>query len=615
MMSVLDRIEEPGDVKTLDGQEMTQLCAELRETIIDTTSRVGGHVASNLGIVELTVALHRVFESPRDKIIWDVGHQCYPHKLLTGRRQQFGTIRQLGGLSGFPKRHESPHDHLDVGHSSTSISAALGMRVGRDIQQIPGKVIAVIGDGSIGAGMAFEGLNHAGHLDKDLIIILNDNEMSIAENVGALSNYFSKIITGQVYNRFRKDLENMLHILPRGERLVRAAKKVEEGIKGFMTPGILFEELNIKYFGPVDGHDLESLIPFLENIKRIEGPLLLHVITKKGTGYAPAETNPEKFHGVGPFDRESGVIHGATATPSYTAIAGQAIVELGRRDQRTIAITAAMPEGTGIQNFKTAYPERFFDVGIAEQHAVTFAAGLALEGLRPHVFIYSTFFQRAYDQIIHDVCLQNLPVVFCIDRAGIVGNDGETHNGSFDLSFLRCIPNMRIFSPRDENELYNMLLQANTLDGPITIRYARGNGFGVPIVESPINMESWEILHHSKKKRIALIATGYLVTESLNLCQEHDITLVNGRSIKPLDGPCLQGILQEYPHVITIEENSAMGGFGSAIAEFHCSGNFPAHLHLMGLPDVFVEHGDQKSIRQKCGISLDALKQKVEELQ
>ncbi|MBB5021680.1 1-deoxy-D-xylulose-5-phosphate synthase [Desulfurispira natronophila] len=612
-MTLLDTITGPRDLEHLDEEQLQVLCSELREVIIETTSKVGGHVASNLGVVELTVALHRVFESPADRIIWDVGHQCYPHKLLTGRREQFHTIRQSNGLSGFPKRQESEHDHLDTGHSSTSISAALGMRAALDLKGDAGKVIAVIGDGSIGAGMAFEGLNHAGHLDKDLIIILNDNEMSISENVGALSKYFSKIITGQVYNRFRRDLESMLQSLPRGERLVRAAKRVEEGIKGFMTPGILFEELNIKYFGPVDGHDLNSLMDFLENIKQIDGPLLLHVITRKGEGYAPAEQNPEQFHGVGPYDRKTGKVTSNSSVPSYTAVAGRAVVELGEEDKKVVTITAAMPEGTGVHHFKHNFPDRFFDVGIAEQHAVTFAAGLALQGMHPYVFIYSTFFQRAYDQVIHDVCLQNLPVVFCIDRAGIVGNDGETHNGSFDLSFLRCIPNMKILTPKDENELYNMLLQARSLDSPVTIRYARGSGFGVEIRREPLDLLSWEVVHQGKKP-VAVLATGYLVTQAKQLCEEKGVTLINARCIKPLDATLLDKVLRENRRIITLEENSQMGGFGSAVAQFLCAGEYQARLTSLGLPDEFISHGDQQTVRKRCGIDLDSLKLTFKEL-
>lgn len=484
------------------------------------------------------------------------------------------------------------------------------MVMARDIQGRDGRVIAVIGDGSIGAGMAFEGLNHAGDLDKNLIIVLNDNEMSISENVGALSNHFSKIISGKVYNRMRRDLETVLRNLPNGEKLVKAARKLEEGFKGLLTPGVVFEELNFKYYGPINGHNYDSLIDVLGNIRDIEGPILLHVYTRKGKGYEPAEQDPSRFHGTGPYDRDSGEMPASGGAPSYTSIAGKAVTELGSTRENLVAITAAMPDGTGLNHFRDAHPDRFFDVGIAEQHAVTFAAGLALEGMRPYVFMYSTFAQRAYDQIIHDVCIQNLPVVFCFDRAGIVGNDGETHNGVFDLAFLRSIPNMRIWSPRNEGELHGMLIAASQTDGPLSIRYPRGSGTGAALQDGTTDYERWETLHRGEQ--IAVLATGICVEPLREICERENISLVNARSIKPLDSSCLDELLESHQHLICFEENSLHGGFGSAVAQFltgERSGRI--RLDIQGVPDRFIEHGDQPGLRRRLGLDAESMRRSI----
>ncbi|WP_027389289.1 1-deoxy-D-xylulose-5-phosphate synthase [Chrysiogenes arsenatis] len=613
-MKILAEINGPEDIQRLNSAELKQLATEVRNYIVDVTSQVGGHVASNLGVVDLTLALHKVFTSPQDKIIWDVGHQCYPHKIVTGRRDAFPTIRQFGGLSGFPKRHESVHDHLDSGHSSTSISAALGMSVANHLQGIPGKVIAVIGDGSMSAGMAFEGLNNAGHLDRDLIVILNDNEMSISENVGALSSYFSKIISGKTYNRMRRDIEIILGNLPRGERLIKAARKVEEGIKGFLTPGILFEELNFKYYGPVDGHDIDTMVEFLNNLKTLDGPILLHLITRKGKGYAPAENNPSAFHGCGPYNRETGEIMKSSGTPSYTAVAGDTLTEMAQHDGRIAAITAAMPDGTGLNPFREAHPSRFFDVGIAEQHAVTFAAGLALSGIRPYVFLYSTFLQRAYDQLLHDVCIQNLPVVFCIDRAGIVGNDGETHNGTFDISFLRSVPNLTLWSPRDEEELRQMMLASVEWNGPLAIRYPRGNGVGAKERPMVSDFSKWEIVVEGYQS-VAVIATGHMVPIAEAVCDKLGVTLISARCVKPLDVTTLENLCGAHAHLVSMEENVLAGGFGSSLAEYITTrSEVGPRLHIMALPDRFIEHGDQPTLRARLGLdgaSLTTLLQRI----
>jgi 1-deoxy-D-xylulose-5-phosphate synthase len=493
---ILSGIAGGADLARLTPDEMKQLAAEIRETIITTVSRTGGHLASSLGVVELTLALHTVFPTPRDKIVWDVGHQCYAHKLLTGRQERFGTLRQYGGISGFPKRSESPHDSFGTGHSGTSISAANGMVEARDALGEDYKVIAVIGDGSMTAGEAFEGLNHAGHLGKDIVVVLNDNEMSISPNVGALSAYMNRLMTGQFSTWFRDEFEKIVGSLPKvGESAVRFAKRVEEAAKSLVIPGMLFEELGFKYVGPIPGHGIQHLIENFRNVRKLKRPILVHVVTRKGKGYAPAEKNPALFHGLGPFDIKTGKRLSKGGPPSYTAVFADALIREAVKDSRIVGITAAMLEGTGLAKFAEAFPERCYDVGIAEQHAVTFAAGLATQGIKPVVAIYSTFLQRGYDQILHDVCLQKLPVVFVLDRGGLVGDDGPTHHGLFDLSYLRHIPNLVIMAPKDENELCRMLRTALDHHGPTAIRYPRGSGAGVPIDEDPkpLPLGSWEV--------------------------------------------------------------------------------------------------------------------------
>jgi 1-deoxy-D-xylulose-5-phosphate synthase len=619
---LIEKIKSPQDVKKLQPAELKDLAGELRELIIETVSSNGGHLASNLGAVDLTVALHYVFNSPVDKIIWDVGHQSYAHKLLTGRYQAFSTIRQYSGISGFPKMTESPHDPFGTGHSSTSISAALGILEGRDIIksqisnfkfQIPNKVIAVIGDGAMTAGLAFEGLNHAGHLKKDLIVILNDNEMSISPNVGALSAYLRRIMMGDLYTKFKKETKQLLEKIPTfGEPVLKIAQRAEDTVKGLFVPGLLFEELGFEYVGPVDGHRIDLLVETLQRFRDFPGPVLIHAITKKGKGYEPAEKNPGIFHGVGPFDIETGEMT-LSGKKSYSETFGNCLVKLARDDQRIVAITAAMTEGTGLSEFVNNFPKRFYDVGIAEPHAVTFAAGLATQGLKPVVAIYSTFLQRAYDEIIHDVCLQNLPVVFAIDRGGIVGDDGPTHNGTFDLSYLRHIPNLVLMAPKDGYELQCMLKTALSLDGPSAIRYPRGavadSGEHAELMD--ISVGKAEIMREGSD--VLIIAIGNAVIPSVNASQllaDAGIRacVVNARFVKPLDAGLISGLAQNIKHILTVEENAVSGGFGSAVLEeLSQSGIEGLKVKLLGLPDVFIEQGPQGMLRKKLGIDAEGI--------
>lgn len=610
MDTILSQISFPAELKQLSRSELKQLAAELREKIIATVAANGGHLASSLGVIELTLALHRVFDSPQDRIIWDVGHQAYAHKLLTGRLERFHTLRQLHGVSGFPKRQESEHDAFDVGHSSTSISAALGMASAIDLAGGEEKVIAVIGDGSLTAGLAFEGLNQAGHLKKNLIVILNDNEMSISPNVGALSSFLSRKLTSDTFIRFKKETENILRHVPGfGRDLVTLARRAEESFKGFMTPGMLFEGFGFDYFGPIDGHNLDELLVTLKNVSHIKGPVLLHVLTKKGKGYRSAEDNPPKYHGVGPFDPESGEIRGGKpgSPTSYTGVFGQTLCELAREDQRIVAITAAMAEGTGLKTFVDLFPERFFDVGIAEQHAVTFAAGLACRGLRPVVTIYSTFLQRAYDNVLHDVCLQNLPVTFAMDRGGLVGADGPTHHGVFDLSFLRHIPNLTFVVPRNEVELRRAMKTASVHDGPFAYRYPRGSGVGLPLdgpIE-PIEIGRGELLR--KGKDALIIGVGVMVNEALEAArlladQGLDVAVADARFVKPLDTQLILEQAGKVPLVVTAEENVLQGGFGSAVLELFADAGLTPRTIRIGIPDRFVEQGTQAELRAHLGI-------------
>ena len=615
MPKILEKINSPADIKGLSLKELNALAAELREVIIATCAANGGHLAPSLGVVELTIALHRVFASPQDKIVWDVGHQAYAHKLLTGRRERFETLRTLGGISGFPKRDESPHDVFDVGHASTSISAALGMAVGRDLKKAGNKVIAVIGDGSMTGGLAYEGLNNAGHLNKDLIVILNDNEMSIAENVGAVSTLLSRTITSEFVHRIKKDVEGFLEGLDGfGKGMLKVAKRAEESLKGLFTPGMLFEAFGFEYIGPIDGHNIELLLETLENVKRFDDAVLIHVLTKKGKGYRPAEEKPSLFHGVGPFDVATGkVLKGKGGAASYTAVFGDTMKRIAAEDERVVAITAAMPDGTGLTSFSREFPKRFFDVGIAEQHGVTFAAGMAAEGYRPVVAIYSSFLQRAFDQVFHDVCLQNLPVVFAIDRAGLVGSDGPTHHGVFDLSYLRILPNMTLMAPKDENELQHMLYTAIGHDGPAALRYPRGNGYGVPLDQKFRNIPigQAEVLRTGPDG--VIFAVGVMVypaCEAANTLATEgiDLAVVNARFIKPLDRDLILSLARSSGVFFTVEENALMGGFGSAVLELlEEEGVEGTKVTRFGYPDCFIEQGEQPELRRMYGLDSEGI--------
>lgn len=618
---ILDRIEDPSDLRSMEISELNALAEEIRQEIVATVSKTGGHLASNLGVVELTLALHYVFQTPRDLIVWDVGHQCYAHKLLTGRRDAFHTLRQFEGISGFPRRRESLYDTFDVGHSSTSISAALGMAEALSHKEQCGKVIAVIGDGSLTAGMAFEAMNHAGTMDRDLIVVLNDNEMSISRNVGALSSYLNRILTGQLYSRFRDEMKSFLRTLPGvGESVSRLAKKSEEFAKGLLTPGILFEELGFKYVGPLDGHRLGVLMETLKNVRQLQGPILLHVITKKGRGFTPAEEGPVRFHGVGSFDPETGESLPKAGPSSYTSVFGKTLVRLAREDERVVGITAAMPQGTGLDAFAEAFPERFYDVGIAEQHGVAFAAGLAVRGMKPVVAIYSTFLQRAYDQVLHDVCLQDLPVVFAMDRGGIVGEDGPTHHGLFDLSYLRNLPNMILMAPKDERELQRMLATALQCVHPCAMRYPRGQGVGVELFDGEIpllDIGRCEILREGAD--LLILAVGSMVHPAVAAAEALgdngvDALVVNARFVKPLDEERILPLIMRTRRVLTIEENVLAGGFGCAVLELiHDKLGTVSDICVqrMGIADVFVEHGPQKTLRARYCLDVEGIVQRV----
>ena len=620
-MKLITKIKSPDDLKALPVEELNKLSEELREIIVERVSINGGHLASNLGTIELTLALHYVFNSPVDKIVWDVGHQSYTHKLITGRYEKFETIRKYKGISGFPKIDESVHDAFGTGHSSTSISAALGIIEARDKKNETFKVLAVIGDGAMTSGLAFEGLNHAGHLKKDLIVVLNDNEMSISKNVGALSAYLNRILTGDLYQRFKKQTKSFLEGIPKvGGQVTKIALKAEETLKGLFLPGILFEELGINYVGPIDGHDIKLLIETFRNIKNSTEPTLVHVITKKGKGYEFSEKDPCIFHGVGPFEIETGYSVSDKDALSYSEIFGRAITELAANDKRVIAISAAMREGTGLECFAKKFPDRFYDVGIAEPHAVTFAAGLAVQGLRPVVAIYSTFLQRGYDEIIHDVCLQNLPVVFAIDRAGIVGEDGPTHQGVFDISYLRHIPNLTVMASKDDLELKAMLELALKHNGPSAIRYPRGKVISnfIPnksgqISNSELEMGKAEILKEGSD--MALIAIGNVVHPALGAAERLEkegikASVINARFIKPLDKELILKIASKTKRIITIEENMIAGGFGSAVLEYLNSMDIPdIKIKILGIPDEFVEQGSQAILRKKYGIDEEGIYQ------
>jgi 1-deoxy-D-xylulose-5-phosphate synthase len=622
---ILSQINTPTDVQNLSFEELQELAEELRQLIINTVSQNGGHLAPSLGVIELTLAILRVFDPALDKVVWDVGHQAYAYKILTGRAQRFQTLRTLHGISGFPRRAESPYDHFGVGHSSTSISAALGFSVARDLSEEKNKVLAVIGDGSMTAGLAYEGLNQAGDLDRDLIVVLNDNEMSISKNVGALSSFLSRKLSSRRMVRFKKDIESWMRQIPHiGDELANYARRSEESLKGLFTPGMLFEAFKFNYIGPIDGHDLVKVSEVFQQVKDLEGPILVHVLTQKGKGYSPAETDPTYFHGVGCFEPETGEVRkfGSCKAPSYNKVFGQTLCSLAANDPKIVAITAAMPEGTGLNNYAQEFPERFFDVGICEQHAVTFAAGMATQGYKPVVAIYSTFLQRSYDQIVHDVCLQNLPVTFCLDRGGLVGEDGATHHGAFDLSYLRHIPNMTMMAPKDEAELQRMLYTAINHDGPAAVRYPRGAGLGVSLAEQPEALEigKGELL---KEGRDALvIAVGSRVYPAwetlieLEKEQGYSLALFNARFIKPLPEEQLLQLAEQFEHILLVEENSRVGGFASAVIECLVDNNAlkGQKIKRLGLPDDFIEHGPQKELRQLAGIDRSGIKKALQEL-
>lgn len=616
---LLQKINSPADLKMLTLEEIKLLAGEIRQLIIDVVSKNGGHLAPNLGVVELTLALHKVFTTPKDKIIWDVGHQSYIHKILTGRKELFPTLRQYHGMSGFPKRKESEHDAFGTGHSSTSISAALGMAVARDLKGEDNNVIAVIGDGSMTGGMAFEALNNAGDLHKKMIVILNDNEMSISKNVGAMSQYLCDLRTGETYNKIKRDVEGWLKGLDFGSDVLSAIERLKGSVKYLMVPSSVFEELGFKYLGPIDGHDLNKLLEVLEAAKHVNGPVLVHVITKKGKGYEPAETSPNKFHGTGPFEIATGKkISDPDAPIAYTEMFGKTLTELAAENEKIVAITAAMPDGTGLNKFAEQYPQRFFDVGIAEQHAVTAAAGMAAEGLKPVVAVYSTFLQRAYDSVLHDICMQNLPVTLCLDRAGIVGDDGYTHHGVFDYAYLRSMPQMTIMAPKDENELRHMLNTALSFDGPITIRYPRGSGVGVDCSEAlqQLSIGKGEVLREGEG--VCLLAIGSMVAVALqaaDVLAEQGIKagVINLRFAKPLDEELLVQAAKKYSKLVTLEEGVVAGGVGSAVLELLNNKGLLQTTQVLnlGIPDEFVPHGDKKYLFRDIGLDLDSITAKI----
>ncbi len=620
MDSLLPGIQSPEDLRKLTNEELVQVCAELREVIISTVSHTGGHLGASLGVVELTVALHRVFESPKDKIIWDVGHQAYGHKLLTGRQKQFHTLRTQSGVSGFPKQSESVHDTFGVGHASTSISAAVGFAAARDALQEDNSVIAVIGDGALTGGLAYEGMNNAGQLNSDMIVILNDNKMSISPNVGAISKYLTRITAGKHYNRLEADLWDLLGKVPHGSKAQILAGRIKESLKQLVVPNILFEELGFTYFGPLDGHDLPLVIRTLEAVKRLKGPILIHLLTKKGKGYRFAEEDGARYHGVGKFDKAEGVKVVSSTKPSYTDVFGETLHQMAEDDERIHAITAAMPSGTGLNRWKDSFPDRFHDVGIAEGHAITFAAALASAGLRPVVALYSTFLQRAVDMVIHDVALQKLPVVFAIDRGGVVGEDGPTHHGVFDFTFMRMVPNMVVMAPRDEDQLRHMLATALARnDGPSSLRYPRGFGPCVSLDGKPKALPIGKAETLAQGKDVAILAVGSMVhpaLEAMQLLAKNGVSaqVVDMRFIKPLDEELLADIWAKFDKVVTVEENALTGGFGAAVLEWAAANidfQGPRVLNI-GIGDQFQEHASRAQLLQKMGLSAEGITRKIE---
>jgi len=613
-MSLLKVINSPADLHRVPVDQLPALCQEIRDLIISTVAEVGGHLASNLGVVELTVALHRLLDTPQDKIVWDTSNQAYTHKLLTGRREQFQTLRQYGGLSGFCKREESPYDTFNAGHAGTGVSAAIGMVEAREQQRQTHKVVCVVGDGAMTAGMTLEGLHHAGGLAKDFLVILNDNQMSISRNVGAISAYLNRTFTGEFYTRIKEEAWHFLQAIPHfGQEVRKMARRAEELAKGLILPGLLFEELGFRYVGPIDGHNFGHLLPTLENVLKLKGPTLLHVITKKGLGYEPAEKNPVWFHACPAFVRESGEPAKKAPRPTYTAHAISTLVKLAREDSRIVAVTAAMCEGTGLTAFEKEFPDRIYDVGIAEQHAVTFAAGLAVQGIRPVVCMYSTFLQRSYDQVVHDVATQNLPVTFCIDRGGLVAEDGTTHHGAFDYAYLRHMPNVVVMAPKDENELQHMMKTCLSHGGPAAVRYPRGTSLGVPMDPTPVPLPigKGEVLRDGTD--LAIVAIGVTVWPAVQAAQrlaEEGIStaVVNGRFVKPLDSALIAKVASRVRGVLTVEEGAKMGGFGSAVLEaLSDAGITHVQTKLVGLPDWYIEQGPQDLLREKYGLTAQGI--------
>ena len=605
---LLDTISNPAQLRELERKQLPQLAEELRNFLVESVSRTGGHLSSNLGTVELTVALHYVFDTPHDRLVWDVGHQTYAHKVLSGRRAGMAKLRTHGGVSGFPKRSESEYDTFGVGHSSTSISAALGMALAAKLKGESRRTVAIIGDGAMSAGQAFEALNNAGVADANMLVILNDNDMSISRPVGALNKYLARLFSGSAFNAARKAGEKVLGVSP---SLLEFANRVEEHVKGMLTPGTLFEELGFNYIGPIDGHDLDSLVPTLLNLQKLKGPQFLHVMTRKGQGYKLAEADPILYHGVSKFQPEVGIEVGNSSKsggkPSYTQIFGDWLCDMANSDSRLVAITPAMAEGSGMVRFAEQFPERYFDVGIAEQHAVTFAAGLACEGMRPVLAIYSTFLQRGYDQLLHDVALQKLPVVFALDRGGLVGADGPTHHGSFDLSFLTCIPNMVVMTPSDEEECRRMLTTAYRLDGPSAVRYPRGSGPGVKTEKELFDLPVGKGEIRRRGKGVALLAFGSMLTPALEAATELEATVANMRFVKPIDRELIGELAREHSLLISVEENTLLGGAGSEVARVLEELNSPAQFVRMGIPDRFIEHGDQSFLLAEIGLDKDGI--------
>jgi 1-deoxy-D-xylulose-5-phosphate synthase len=607
---LLDTVNSPAELRQLERKQLPQLAQELREFLIESVSKTGGHLSSNLGTVELTIALHYVFNTPEDRLVWDVGHQTYAHKVLTGRRAGMARLRMMGGVSGFPRRDESPYDTFGTGHSSTSISAALGMAIGARDRDEKKHVVAVIGDGAMTAGMAFEALNNAGVADADLLVILNDNDMSISPPVGALNKYLARLFSGHAFNAARRAGEKVLGVSP---SLLEFAKRTEEHIKGMVTPGTLFEEFGFNYIGPIDGHDLDSLVPTLKNIAELKGPQFLHVITKKGQGYKLAEADPVLYHGVSKFDHANGIQQGKAGGPAYTQVFGDWLCDMAEQDARLVAITPAMKEGSGMVRFAEEFPQRFHDVGIAEQHALTFAAGLACEGIRPVVAIYSTFLQRAYDQLIHDIALQNLPVMLAIDRGGLVGADGATHNGAFDLSYLTCVPNMVVMAPADENECRRMLTTAFRHDGPSAVRYPRGHGPGVAPEQDLTALPLGKGELRRSGSRIALLAFGSLLAPALEAGDLLNATVANMRFVKPLDHALVRELALGHDLLVTLEENAVIGGAGAEVARSLEEQGLNTRLLRFGLPDRFTEHGDSTALLAQLGLDARNIAERVKQ--